>query len=45
MKLLSRTSDKIFSVKFGTRCETCITLSTALDGKIIFKQLPLYKQQ
>ena len=45
MKLLSRTSDTIFSVKFGTRRETCINLSTALGGKITMKRLPLYKQQ
>jgi len=43
MKLLSRRSDKVFSLKFGTRRETGITLSTALNGKMILKRLPLYK--
>ena len=41
MKLLSRTGDKIFSVKFGTRRDTSITLSTALDGEIIRNGCPL----
>jgi hypothetical protein len=45
MKLFSRATDKIFSMKSGTRRETCITLSTAVDGKIILKCLSLYKQQ